>query len=365
LPARVVKTTFWNAASISPAAMPKEFHMPLDLSTGGAEFVLMARCIAKARGQLSLAATIADTAYGGQRVAAILRSAISAGTVTDAAWAGSLSGYHSVAEGFIESLRSLSVFDRLLADGATRRVPLRTRLAVSTVAASGTVVGEWQAVPVSKLAIAGPGLDLRKAQALIALTNEVLDGAGSAGAALLARELRAGVANATDAFFLTSLLTGAPTVAGSASPLADLGKLLDLVNTTGNGRPYLVVLPHVANRLATRATTGGDQAFPGMTPQGGELAGVNVLVTDQAPASDSNGHKALLIDGAAIVGDSDTVAVDASEQAALQMADNPAGGPQPMVSMFQTNSTALLATRWFGFDLTRSTGVAVLTDASW
>lgn len=339
--------------------------MPLDQSHGGAEFVLMARCIAKARGQLSLAATIADTSYGGQRVAAILRSAISAGTVTDAAWAGSLSGYHSVAEGFIESLRSLSVFDRLLADGAMRRVPLRTRLAVSTVAASGAVVGEWQAVPVSKLAIAGPGLDLRKAQALVALTNEVLDGAGSAGAALLARELRAGVANATDAFFLNSLLTGAPTVTGSASPLADLGNLLDVVNTTGNGRPYLIVLPRVANRLATRATTSGDQAFPGMTPQGGEIAGVPVLVTDQAPASDSNGNKAVLIDGAAIVGDSDTVAVDASEQAALQMSDTPTNGAQPLISMFQTNSTALLATRFFGFDLTRSSGVAVLTDANW
>ena len=47
------------------------------------------------------------------------------------------------------------------------------------------------------------------------------------------------------------------------------------------------------------------------------------------------------------------------------MADNPAGGPQPLISMFQTNSTALLATRWFGFDLTRSTGIALLTDANW
>jgi HK97 family phage major capsid protein len=245
------------------------------------------------------------------------------------------------------------------------RVPLRTRLAVSTLAATGAVVSEFQAVPLSRLAIAGPGLDRREARALIAITNVVLDGASSAGAALLARELRADVAMATDAFFLTSLLTGTQTVAGSASPLADLGKLLDVVNATGGGRPYLVVLPHVANRLATKATTGGDQPFPGMTPQGGEIAGVPVLVSDQAPASDSNGNKAVLIDGAAIVGDSDTVAVDTSENAALQMADNPAGGAQPMVSIFQTNSTALLATRWFGFDLIRSTGVAVLTDASW
>jgi hypothetical protein len=73
----------------------------------------------------------------------------------------------------------------------------------------------------------------------------------------------------------------------------------------------------------------------------------------------------VLIDGSAVVGDSDTVAVDASENAALQLASTPASGAQQLVSMFQTNSTALLATRWFGFELIRSTGVAVLTGADW
>lgn len=73
----------------------------------------------------------------------------------------------------------------------------------------------------------------------------------------------------------------------------------------------------------------------------------------------------VLIDASAIVGDSETVAVDASEQAALQMITNPANGAQQLVSMFQTNSTALLATRWFGFELIRDGGVCVLTGAAW
>jgi hypothetical protein len=101
-----------------------------------------------------------------------------------------------------------------------------------------------------------------------------------------------------------------------------------------------------------------------MTPNGGEIAGVPVLVSSQAP-TDSSGHSAVLIDGSAIVGDSDTVAVDASENAALQLASNPASDAQSLVSMFQTNSTALLATRWFGFELIRSNGVAVLSGATW
>ncbi|WP_426699656.1 phage major capsid protein [Rhodanobacter sp. Col0626] len=312
------------------------------------------------------AAEIAEAMPGGQRVAIVLRSAIAAGTVADAVWAGPLVGYQSVASSFIESLRSISVFDRMLADLAMRRVPLKTRLAVSSVAALGAEVGEWEAVPVSSLAIAGPGLSPRKVQALIAVTNEVIDGAGSAGSALLARELRAGVASATDGAFLSGLVTtGTATIAGTASPLADLGNLLDVVNTTGAGWPYLVVDARTANRLATKTTTGGDQAFPGMTPKGGELAGVPVLVSDGAPAADSNGYAAMLIDASAIVGDSETVTVDASEQAALQMMSNPGSGAQSMVSMFQTNSTALLASRWFGFELTRDSGVAVVTGAAW
>ena len=291
--------------------------------------------------------------------------AVSAGTMVDAAWAGNLAGYNTIAAGFLESLRSLSVFDRLFADGAIRRIPLRTRLAVSTVATVGHEVGEGANIPVNSMAFAASGLDSRKVQALIAVTNEVLDGTTSAGAALLSTELRSGVASATDAAFLGSLLANAPTIDGSASPLADLGNLLDVVNTKGAGKPYLVVAPRTANRLTTKATTGGEQAFPGMTPNGGEIAGVPVLVSDQAPAPDSSGHGAVLIDGSAIVGDSDTVAVDASENAALQLASNPASGAQQLVSMFATNSTALLATRWFGFELIRSTGVAVLSGAHW
>lgn len=340
--------------------------MSLDQSAGGAEFVRLARLVGRARGSLAHARHMAEASPGDERAARILRSAVAAGTMADAAWAGDLAGYGVIASGFLESLRSLSVFDRMFSDGAIRRIPLRTRLAVSTIAGIGAEVGEGMNIPVSSMAFAAWGLDARKVQALIAVTNEVLDGTTNAGAALLANELRGGVASATDAAFLAGLVTSnTTTIAGSASPLTDLGELLDVVNTKGAGKPYLVVAPRTANRLATKATTTGEQAFPGVTPQGGEIAGVPLLVSDQAPAPDSNGHGAILIDGSAIGGDSDTVAVDASENAALQLASDPASGAQQLVSMFQTNSTALLATRWFGFELIRDSGVAVLSGAQW
>lgn len=330
-----------------------------------AEYVLMAKCLAKAGGRLSLAAQYADEHPNGSRVGTVLRSAVSAGTVADAGYAGSLVGHSLVAAGFIETLPAASVVDRLLADNALRRVPLRTRLAISTMAATGQVVGEGAPTPVSSLAFNGQDLDPIKAQALVAISVELVNGTTAAGNILLATELRNGVAAATDAAFLARVATGASSVTGSASPLADLGAALETVNVKATGKPYLVIDVHTANRLATKATTTGEQAFPSMTPNGGELAGVPVLVSDQVPAADSNGRKAVLLDATAIAGDAEAPMLDASDQATLQLATNPAGGAQNLVSMFQTDSVALLVTRWLGIDVTRASGVVVIEDVQW
>ncbi|MGN6739600.1 phage major capsid protein [Dyella sp.] len=330
-----------------------------------AEFVLMAKCLAKAGGKLSLASQFADEHPNGLRVATVLRSAVSAGSLADAGWAGSLVGHSLVAAGFVETLPAVSVVDRLLADQALRRVPLRMRLAVSTAAAVGAVVGEGAAAPVSSLAFNGQDLDPMKAQALIAVSQELVNGTTAAGNVLLATELRNGVATASDAAFLARVTEGASSVTGSASPLTDLGAALENVNIKAAGKPYLVIDVHTANRLATKATTTGEQAFPLMGPNGGELAGVPVLVSDAVPAADSNGRKAVLLDATAIAGDAEAPLLDASDQATLQMATNPLGGPQDLVSMFQTDSVAILLTRWLGLEVTRASGVVVIEDVQW
>lgn len=330
-----------------------------------AEYVLMAKCVAKAGGRLSVAAQFADENPNGHRVAAVLRSAVPAGTVADAGYAGNLIGHALVAAGFVESLPAVSVLERLLADNALRRVPLRTRLAISTMAAIGQVVGEGAPTPVSSLVLNGQDLDPMKIQALVALTSELINGTTAAGNALLATELRNGVAAASDSAFLARVTTGAQSVAGSDSVLTDLGAALQTVNTKATGKPYLVVDVHTANRLATKATTTGEQAFPLVGPGGGELAGIPLLVSDQVPAADSNGRKAVLLDATAIAGDAEAPMLDASDQATLQLASNPANGAQNLVSMFQTDSVALLVTRWMGFNVTRPSGVVVIENVQW
>jgi HK97 family phage major capsid protein len=334
-------------------------------SASVAEYVLTAKCLAKAGGQLSLAAQFADENPNGHRVAAMLRSAVSSGSVADAIWAGALVGHSAVAQGFVDSLAEVSVMDRLLADGALRRVPMRTRLAISTIAAAGQVVGEGAPIPVSSLALSGQDLDPIKVSALVALTAELVKGTTAAGNVLIATELRNGVAAATDAAFLARVTAGATTVQGSASPLADLGLALDVVNVRAAGKLYLVVDAQTANHLATKATTTGEAAFPLMSPMFGELAGIPVLVSNSVPAADSNGRKAVLLDATAIAGDAEAPTLDASDQATLQLVTNPASTAQNMVSMFQSDSVALLVTRYLGFNVTRASGVVVIENLAW
>lgn len=328
-------------------------------------FARFAFLVALGKGNIMAAIAAGEELPGSAAAVAILKSAVAAGTTSDPTWAGALADYVASQRAFFDAPESGAVFDRLRADGAMLSAPLHVQLVVSATALSGDVLGEGQPGAFSALNFSGPPLEPQKALAFVGVGDTLLRAAGPAGQAMLARALRAGVVAATDKQFLADITTGASTVTGSSSVLADLGAGLAVVNTTGTGRPYLVVSPITANKLATKATTTGEQAFPSMTPNGGELAGVPVLVTDQVPAEDSNGAKAVLLDATAVVGNAEIVTLDASQSAAMQLSNTPVAGAANLTSAFQTNTTFLKARRWFGYRLIRSTGATLLEGLDW
>jgi hypothetical protein len=65
-------------------------------------------------GGLITATLLAEEARAPERVQTILKAAVAAGTTTDANWASALTPYRSVIAAFVESLRSSSVFYRIL-----------------------------------------------------------------------------------------------------------------------------------------------------------------------------------------------------------------------------------------------------------
>jgi len=230
------------------------------------------------------------------------------------------------------------------------------------------VVGESVSIPVVKYAVDSAGLIPKKVAGLAVATNESLK--TREGADALQEELKQAVILATDFSFLSDMAAGADTTeSATGDPVADLKKLLDGVNLSGFGNLFWAISPETANFLATfREGIGGNLVFPDMAPRSGSLLGVQALVTGALTDT------MLLLDAGGIVTGSSEMQIKLSQNCSVEMADNPAMNSQTpaaatgkVVSMFQTESSAVIGIRSFACKLMRASAVAVLSGliAAW
>lgn len=252
-----------------------------------------------------------------------------------------------------------SAFDRIRP--YTRPAAFRTPLITPAAPLSAAVIAEAQPAPVTKLSNNSSALTPTKAGGLAVASKEALS--TPEGVEAFTLELRTAVGIATDEEFLSTLADDAGTTeAATADALADLKKLLDGVNNSGFGGLFFVSSPDAANVLATlRAGTDGPLLFPSVTPTGGELLGVPLLVTAGA------GDSLYLVDAGAVATGAEDIQIKMSDQASVFMDDMDSDGPQTPVSVFQADAVALLGIRSFAAKLTRTSGAAVLTGpaAAW
>ncbi len=91
--------------------------------------------------------------------------------------------------------------------------------------------------------------------------------------------MREGLVAATDAAFVSGIMSGAPVVTSSGSTaaavLADLKAAAGEMTPHARARRYLLVAPETADHLDFLATTTGEPAFPDRM-----IGPVQVLVTD-------------------------------------------------------------------------------------
>jgi len=333
------------------------------VATPHMDFPHYALMLAKAGGDTFQAVEVAKHDLRGlrPRVEMVLRSAVEAGTTSDPTWAGSLADHQQMVVAWAEGLRSMSPFDALLP--LARPVPLDRSVVVVTSVATASVSAEAALKPITKLALDGNGVAPQKAVAIVVVTDDLLRFASPIATALINGELRAGVAAATNLAFLAGLADGIAPINSTDDPLADLRAALAVVAANGGARPHWVVDPALAVQLATYSVNGAP-AFPAMTANGGVVAGVPVLVSDQLPA-DSLGSLSIVVDASQLAMASETITLRASSFAALAMDDSPSPGAQNLVSMFQTNSTAILAERRFGSQRLRDGAVVVISGAEY
>ena len=190
--------------------------------------------------------------------------------------------------------------------------------------------------------------------------------ASPGAAALLSNELRKGVAAASDETFIATLTDG---IAGTSSAGGtSIGILQDLrraggYNTNIASRLFIIAPIRHVKFWATKTTGTGELAFPGLSPRGGSIAGIDVVVSD-ALASD----QWIVLDAAQICAASGTLDVSQSQAATLQMNDSPDSPPSAstsVISLWQTNQTAIRLERFFGCERLRSTAVALIDGASY
>lgn len=329
-------------------------------SVGAAEFAQYAKHLMLGKGDL-LSASATATAGEGRgvfpRVASAMKAAVAYGSTSDATWAGNVADISIMSDSFAQSLRGVSVFDTVA--GQSWRASLQTRVAAETTAASAGVVGEGMPVPVTTMAFSSNPLKPLKVQTLCVVSDDLLR--GPFAERFLDAELSGAVATATDAVFVSGVIAGASSSAtagtGPANALKDLATLLGKVNLPGSV-PLLILGSANANALSLAE---GSQ-FREATPMGGTVAGIPFLVSAAAPT------KAILVDARALLTASDTVVLDASQEATIQLdnaPDNPADASTVLVSLWQANMTGLLATRHIGFQVIRAAGIAVISGAAW
>ncbi|MGE0031026.1 MAG: hypothetical protein AB7O21_20080 [Gammaproteobacteria bacterium] len=327
------------------------------------EFAAYAMVLARAGGDALQAVELAKTHFRAwSHIEPVLRSAVNSGTTLDPAWAGSLADYRQLDAGFVDSLRSISHLDAALP--FSRQLPLHSQLAVASGGIAAAVANEAAVKAVRRLTFSADTLDPEKIAAFIIASDALLRFAHMAGLALLDRELRAAVAEATNVEFLGFLAADSNAMPSSGDILTDLRTVLAFISVVGRGRLLAAISPLGMTQLATLPGAGGEQRFPGVTPQGGVIAGVQFIPTTAVP-SDSSGSTLIVYDAEQLALGADPITVAASRAASLKMDDAPAAEASTQVSMFQTSSTAWRVERYCGWQKLFATASAVLTGANY
>jgi hypothetical protein len=229
----------------------------------------------------------------------------------------------------------------------------------SSVAASS--INEGAAKTLRFLSLTQTDFTPVKAVAQVVLTDETIAALGDEGLRILGTELKNSVATGSDSAFLAGLSGNSGEAQGTddwAGINADLEELLRDLALGAGSRPFLIMTPAAAKSLAVKGLVNG---IDSLAWNGGSYAGVEILVSDaqtsgRITAVDATGLVVLLGD----------IELRSSGQALIEMVDSSSqtsvtGTGANMVSMFQTNSKALLAERSIAVKAIRGTAWAHLT----
>lgn len=259
-----------------------------------------------------------------------------------------------VADSFLAAMRPTSIPLQLAEH--LRNVPMLTRVFVNDEGVIATQVAEGIAIPVLKGSWDTATLEPKKFAGITVQTSELVRSMKPAATLALTDDLAKATAEAENYAFLNpempdSVLYAAPSFSGGGSSLAqadaDLRALVDLVEGASREGAAFVMTKETATALSLMRGTGGALAYPEITPQGGKLMGLPVLISAAAQQVGSPPTRivALLSPSEIFWADEGRVFLSTSRVAALKMDNAATPDAGNLTSMFQADAVAFRAIR--------------------
>lgn len=330
------------------------------LTPAASEIPLLARALMiRSRGHAGDAEAFARRIGAPDRV---LR-AVSAITIADDA---ALADRVAMSRAFFPTMTASSAFFSLYNRRLLTHAPFITDVGTVTLGSTGYVVGEGQPIPVSQVTVAAGSIPRLKAAGMFVASRELVISQTPESQGLLTGELRKALGKIVDSEMISQLVaTGTATVTATSDPLADVAETLLALSADGSDKLAFIFATDAAKRASCATTAGGALAFPGMTPAGGEIAGVPAVVSSGLTAG-----TALLLDGAQILANASEIALESSGEASVQITDSPTNDvttptATTLTSLFQTDSLGVRATVDFGLAAVRDAAVVELSGIGW
>jgi hypothetical protein len=338
----------------------RDLSRSISLSSAGGDLIKAAKLMAAARGNLDIARQAVAQPGFSPRVRNAIENAQGGtkGAVVIGGLNDNIAWYRELAEGFVASLSAFSAFSKILTANDFYPVPLRTIMGIMTSAPVGDTSAEGFAKAIASAAFSTAKFEPLKSTSTIVVTNELARSISDAATAQFSAEIRRAASIELDRNFLsilasTSGVTSVPSTGiTSTAILSDLTARLTALTIGADSRLWWIVSPKLFKELSLVQGTGG------FLMVNGKIGQISVAPSDAATTT------AYLIDAKQVAANLDSVNINTSSNATIQLADNPTSTAYQLFSAFQNNATVMMCEIWYGCLLTRSAGCTLLTGYS-
>lgn len=309
------------------------------------------------------------------RSEAVIKAAVGAGA-TNSGWGASITDAGRVAaDAFLEGVKPRTILGRLQ---GLRAAPPGVAIPVTTEGSTTYWVGEGKAKPLTRSSMERVLLPQRKVVGIIVLSMDLVRATDGRALRIFQSDLEDSVRRLEDASFIdpdnagvadvqpASITNGAVTINTSGTIATDIKAAIDAFEGNLDTATW-VMHPRTAVGVGLAA----DGLGADLGARGGVLAGLPVLTSDAVPRDGSPGTSPIiLLDAGGIIVVDEGIQVKVSTLTTLEMQSEPTSdGVTPtateQVSLWQTNSAAVMAERNVNWVRGREGAVVVIDNAGY